>query len=71
MNILLIHHFDGLLFKYFWFTDWLGDISSLAPLMQGAIISVQKIAVYIIMCGIYVQVKKVIVKKKRIGEVAG
>lgn len=70
MNILLIHHFDGLLFKYFWFTDWLGDISSLAPLMQGAIISVQKIAVYIIMCGIYVQVKKVIVKKC-IGEVAG
>lgn len=58
LELLLIHHFDGIIWNYFWFTGWLPDLSGLSLLKQGCIISICKIVLYLILCAVYIFCKK-------------
>lgn len=58
LAILLIHHFDGIIWESSWFTTWLPDTSSLPTATQGFIIGGCQIMIYLIVCMVYVLAKK-------------
>lgn len=57
LEILLIHHFDGLVWKYEWFAGWLPDLSGLSELKQGSITAIYKVVLYVLICAIYIWCK--------------
>lgn len=58
LQLLLIHHLDGLFWKSEWLRRYLPDISNLSALKQGCIIALCNIIFYVLLCAIWLILKK-------------
>ena len=58
LTLLLIHHLDGRIWKSVWLTQYLPDISHLSPLKQGCILALCNILIYVLLCAIWLALKK-------------
>lgn len=63
MNLLLIHHFDGVLWHYQTLFPWLQRFSFPSNTIYGFAIAIVKMFLYVIFCAVYVYGKKIILSR--------
>lgn len=59
LQLLLIHHLDGRIWKSAWLTQFLPDFSHLSALKQGCIIALCDIILYVLLCVIWLKFKNI------------
>lgn len=63
MNLLLIHHFDGILWRYQMLFPWLDRFSFSSNTVHGFAVATVQIFLYILLCMVYVCGKKFILSR--------